>query len=87
VQVFFQTDFQIKVDTIAGKTTVSYFPEYHLKQMAANVPPEVINFLNQYRISSMENLIERELGQNVRIDLMPEANSSPLAARFEVKAA
>jgi transcriptional regulator with XRE-family HTH domain len=85
VQVFFQADFQIKVETSGGRTTISYFPEYHLKQLAALVSAEVINFLNDYRIATMENLIERVLNQKAKIELMAEANTSPLGARFEVK--
>jgi transcriptional regulator with XRE-family HTH domain len=86
-QVFFQTDFQLKVETQTGKTTVSYYPEYHLKQMASNASPEVVQFLNHYREASLENLIERVLGQKIRVDLIPEVSTSALGARFEVKAA
>lgn len=86
-QVFFQTDFQLKVETLTGKTTVSYFPEYHLKQMANNLTPEIIDFLNEYRKATLENLIDRVLGQKIDVNLIPEASASPLAARFEIKAA
>jgi transcriptional regulator with XRE-family HTH domain len=86
-QIFFQTDFQLKVETATGKTTVSYFPEYHLKQMANNVSPEVVQFLNSYREASLENLIDRVLGQKVKVELIPEVSTSALGARFEVKAA
>jgi transcriptional regulator with XRE-family HTH domain len=86
-QVFFQADFQIKVETSAGKTTISYFPEYHLKQVSATVSPEVIEFLNHYRVATIENLIFRVLGQKARIELIAEANTSPLGARFEIKVA
>jgi hypothetical protein len=86
-QVFFQTDFQLKVETITGKTTVSYFPEYHLKQISTALNPEVIQFLNRYREATLENLIERVLGQKINAELIPEANTSPLGARFEIKAA
>jgi transcriptional regulator with XRE-family HTH domain len=87
VQVFFQTDFQIKVETVTGKTTVSYFPEYHLKQLSANVSPQTVDFLNHYRVATMENLIDRVLGQKVKIELLPEVSTSALGARFEVKVA
>lgn len=86
-QVFFQTDFQIKVETSTGKTTISYFPEYHLKQLSQNVSPEVIEFLNHYREATLENLIERVLGQKIKVEHMPEQSTNPLGARFEVKAA
>lgn len=86
-QVFFQTDFQMKVETSTGKTTVSYFPEYHLKQISTTVSPEVIQFLNFYREATLENLIERVLGQQINVELIAEANTSPLGARFEIKSA
>lgn len=86
-QVFFQTDFQMKVETSTGKTTVSYFPEYHLKQISTTVSPEVIQFLNYYREATLENLIERVLGQQINVELIAEANTSPLGARFEINSA
>ena len=86
-QVFFQTDFQIKVETITGKTIISYFPEYHLKQLGAGVSPDLLKMLNNYREATLENLIERELGKQVDFELVPEASASPLAARFELKSA
>lgn len=86
-QVFFQTDFQLKVETSTGKTVISYFPEYHLKQMSNNITPEVIDFLNTYRKVTLENLIERVLGHKVEVDLIAEASANPLGARFEVKQA
>lgn len=84
-QSFFQTDFQLKVETTSGKTTMSYFPEYHLKQISNNTQPEVLTFLNHYRASTMEHLIYRVLGSKVKAELMPEAHTSPLGARFEIK--
>ena len=86
-QVFFQTDFQLKVETFTGKTIISYFPEYHLKQLASNISPDVISFLNTYRKITLENLVERVLGKNIQIELIAEASVNPLGARFEVKAA
>jgi transcriptional regulator with XRE-family HTH domain len=84
-QHFFQTDFQIKVETYGGKTTVSYFPEYHLKQVAQSASAEAIEFLNHYRAATIENLIHRILGQTVKVELTDEVHTSPLGARFEVK--
>ena len=86
-QVFFQTDFQIKVETLTGKTTISYFPEYHLKQLGSNISPDLLKVLNSYREATLENLIERELGKQVDFEFIPEASASPLAARFELKSA
>jgi transcriptional regulator with XRE-family HTH domain len=86
-QVFFQTDFQIKVETSSGKTTVSYYPEYHLKQMANNTSPDIVEFLNHYRVATLERLVERVLKQKVKVSLLPEISTSALGARFEVRAA
>lgn len=86
-QVFFQTDFQMKVETSTGKTIVNYYPEYHLKQISMTIRPQVIEFLNHYRSATLENLVKRIAKQNVQVELVPEANTSPLGARFEVKAA
>ncbi len=86
-QVFFQSDFQIKVENLTGKVTVSYYPEYHLKQMATNAPPELISFLNRYRVATLENLVAKFVGQTIHADLISEVAASPLAARFEVRAA
>lgn len=84
-QTFFQTDFQLKVETNSGRTIVSYFPEYHLKQISTTVTPEVVEFLNHYRVATLENLIERVLGSKIKVELMAEVHTSPLGARFEVK--
>lgn len=86
-QVFFQTDFQIKVESVTGKTTVSYYPEYHLKQFAANIRPEIVDFLNHYRSATLENIINRFTRQSGTVELIKEANASPLGARFEIRAA
>lgn len=86
-QLFFQTDFQIKVDTAGGRTTVSYFPEYHLKQFSQTASSEAVEFLNFYRAATLENLILRVLGKEVKVELLQETHTSPLGARFEVKGA
>lgn len=86
-QVFFQADFQLQVETQTAKTTISYYPEYHLRQIGASVTPEQVEFLNSYRQASLENLIHRVMGQRVRVELIPDVSTSPLGARFEVKSA
>lgn len=83
-QVFFQTDFQIKVEAGSDKITVSYYPEYHLKNLSTPISKEQIEFLNHYREATIESLIERELGQKVKVNLMPDVSASQLGARFEV---
>ncbi len=86
-QVFFQSDFQIKVENLTGKVIVNYYPEYHLKQMATNAAPELIGFLNTYRAATLENLVDKFVAHRIHVDLIPEVAASPLAARFEVRAA
>lgn len=86
-QVFFQADFQIKVEESSGKILVSYYPEYHLKQIASNATKEAVEFLNHYREATLESLVEKVLHQKVKIELIPEVSTSVLGARFEVKAA
>jgi transcriptional regulator with XRE-family HTH domain len=84
-QTFFQTDFQLKVEIHSGKTIVSYFPEYHLKQISTTITPDVVEFLNHYRVATLENLINKVLGAKIKVELMPGVHSSPLGARLEVK--
>jgi transcriptional regulator with XRE-family HTH domain len=86
-QVFFQTDFQLKVETVSDKTTISYFPEYHLKQLTSGVKRETIDFLNSYREATLENLIQRVLGKSTRFELQPQVSASLFGARFLLKAA
>jgi transcriptional regulator with XRE-family HTH domain len=87
VQVFFQTDFQLKVESHTGKTTITYFPEYHLKQIGSSIMPEQVGCLNRYRKATLENLIQRVMGSQVSVNLTPEVSTSPLGARFEIKSA
>lgn len=86
-QPLFQSDFVIKVETSTSGTTVSYYPEYHLKQLANSVSREVVHFLNHYREASLEHLIHRFLGRKVAVKIQEDVSVSQLAARFEVKAA
>lgn len=83
-QVFFQSDFQIKVETHGDKITISYYPEYHLKHMSDNLFKETIEFLNFYREASLENLIQRVLNKKINVELLSEVSANPLAARFQV---
>lgn len=86
-QLFFQADFQLKIDSSGSKTVVSYYPEYHLKQFASTVSREVVDFLNHYRAFTLENLIHRVLAREVKFELVQETLTSPLGARFELKEA
>ena len=85
-QSYFQAEFQIKLETQGNKILVSYFPEYHLKQIGAQASAESVKFLNNYRAATLENLIKRVLNQTVQVELVAETQNSPLGARFEVKA-
>lgn len=84
-QTFFQTDFQIKVDSQHDKILVSYFPEYHLKQFALNATTELTQFLNNYRALSLENLVKRVMNRSITAKLVAETQNSPLGARFEIQ--
>ena len=84
-QTFFQTDFQIKVDSQYDKILVSYFPEYHLKQFALNATTELTQFLNNYRALSLENLVKRVMNRSITAKLVAETQNSPLGARFEIQ--
>lgn len=86
-QVFFQTDFQIKIENQSGKITLSYFPEYHLKQLSSNLSFEVIEFINKYREESVKNFIRKYLKKDISLELITESSSNVLGARFEVRAA
>lgn len=83
-QVFFQTDFQLKVEGGGDKMTLSFFPEYHLKQLGITMSPELLDFLNLYRKYSIENLLKYITGREITATLIQENQSSPLGARFEV---
>lgn len=86
-QIFFQTDFQLKVEEKTNKITLSYYPEYHLRSLSSGLSTKTISFLNHYRKATVEHLIQRVLGKKITVDLLPEVSTSPLGARFEVRAA
>ncbi|HXH76171.1 MAG TPA: helix-turn-helix transcriptional regulator [Bacteriovoracaceae bacterium] len=87
-QLFFQTDFQLKVEGGGERITLSYFPEYHLKQMGTIYTQELQQFLNVYRKYTIENVLKQVLEKNVTAELVQETQgASPLGARFEVRAA
>lgn len=85
-QIFFQTDFQLMVESYDDKVSISYIPEFHLKNAGKDFSPEAIEFLNLYRKYTLENLIQSQLQRVVSFEQMPEQNNSLLYARFEVKA-
>ncbi len=83
-QIFYQSDFQLKVESNAGKIIMSYFPEYHLKQVASSINPEIVEFINLYRAQTLESLVKRRTTKEVKAVLLQETHSSPLGARFEI---
>lgn len=86
-QLFFQTDFQLKVESGGEAATISYYPEYHLKQLGTAFNPELLEFLNLYRKYTIENLIKVVTGKQITATLIQETQGTPLGARFEIKAA
>lgn len=86
-QHFFQTDFQLKVESGGEAVTVSYYPEYHLKQLGGVFTPELLEFLNLYRKFTIEHLIKVTTGKELIATLIQGTSGTPLGARFEVKAA
>lgn len=86
-QLFFQTDFQLKLDSASDRVMISYMPEYHIKQNIVNLPDEIVNFLNQYRKLSIQNMIKRMMNRDVTVELSMERMGSPLAARFDIRTA
>lgn len=79
-QLFFQSDFQLQVESNGDKVVLNYLPEYHLKQFK-DQSPELINFLNHYRMFSIKNLIRRVLGKEIEVELH-ESPEQGLAGKF-----
>lgn len=84
-QIFFQTDFQLLVESYDDKVSISYVPEFHLKNFGKDYSPEAIEFLNLYRKYTLENLIQTQLQRVVTFEKMPDSHNSALFARFETK--
>lgn len=84
-QVFFQTDFQLKLEVVSDKTTISYYPEYHLKQLAPGIRRETIDFFNLYRAETLRNLINVTLNKTVHFELQPQVSTSLFGARYLLK--
>jgi transcriptional regulator with XRE-family HTH domain len=82
-QVFFQSDFLLKLEGGAERVGLSYFPEFHLKQMGMVFSNEVVQFLNLYRKFTIEHLLKNTLAREVSAEIVQEG----LGARFEVRAA
>jgi transcriptional regulator with XRE-family HTH domain len=79
-QLFFQSDFQLQVESNGDKVVLNYLPEYHLKQFK-DQSPELITFLNHYRMFSIKNLIRRVLGKEIEVEVH-ESSDQGLAGKF-----
>ncbi len=84
-QLYYQMDFFLKVEGTDDSVNLSYFPEYHLKQLHLYFTQEMINFLNLYRKLTIESLLKKVLGKEVKVSLLQETHASPLAAKFLVQ--
>lgn len=84
-QLFFQTDFQVRLDQKDGKFIICYIPEYHLKQFK-DLTADFIDTLNTYRKFTLENLIQKSIGKEVKVSLLPDhSGTMTLGAKFEVE--
>lgn len=79
-QIFFQTDFQLRVDQNGDRVILNYLPEYHLKQFKVQ-DPEVMAVLNLYRKYSIQNLIKRVLNKDIQVEIAEDQDQG-LAARL-----
>lgn len=79
-QLFFQTDFQLRVEQTGDKVVLNYLPEYHLKQFK-DMNDELMDFLNHYRKYSLQNLIRRVLGKEIEVEIHQDY-SLGLAGKF-----
>ncbi len=83
-QMFFQTDFKLRREGSGDQLALSYVAEPHLKEFTGKVSDEVVNFLNQYRKYTIENLIKWVLDKEISLNLIQELGPSPFAARFSI---
>jgi transcriptional regulator with XRE-family HTH domain len=83
-QLFFQTDFQLRVEDNQSIVSLHYLPEFHLKQFK-DTNAELVNFLNLYRKYSLQNLMQRVLGREITVELHQE-NDLTLAGKFQIAA-
>lgn len=84
-QLFFQTDFQLKVEQADNKLLLNYLPEYHLKQFK-DTNPELLEFINLYRKFSLQYLMQKVLNKEIKIEFQPEDANSSLSGSFLVAA-
>jgi transcriptional regulator with XRE-family HTH domain len=83
-QIFFQADFQLNLEDTGDKLVLTYLPEFHLKQFK-DIDEELVTFLNEYRRSTVENLLKRVLGTKPHVAVTATEKNS-LTGKLEIKA-
>jgi transcriptional regulator with XRE-family HTH domain len=83
-QIFFQADFQLNLEDTGDKLVLSYLPEFHLKQFK-EIDEELVTFLNEYRRSTIENLLKRVQGTKPHVAITGSEKNS-LSGKLEVRA-
>jgi transcriptional regulator with XRE-family HTH domain len=84
-QPFYQMDFFIKVEGDEKRIFLSFYPEYHLNQLKLNSTQEQIQFLNLYRMKSIQHFLKEVFNRDFKISLQEETHASPLAVRFLIE--
>jgi transcriptional regulator with XRE-family HTH domain len=84
-QVFFQADFDLKIELQDSGILVNYLPAAHLKEFQKSVDPKLVELLNKYRQFSLEHLLERELGQKFAVKRQDD-NRGSFGSQFLVAA-
>jgi transcriptional regulator with XRE-family HTH domain len=84
-QVFFQADFDLKIELQDSGILVNYVPASHLKEFQKSIDPKLVELLNKYRQFSLEHLLERELGQKLTVKRQDD-NRSSFGSQFFIAA-
>lgn len=84
-QVYFQADFQIKIEYLGTRLLLSYIPEKHLSNLHKDLSDHFLRFLTLYRQATLENLVQRMLGVKIQAESMKDTQIIPLGDRFEIK--
>jgi transcriptional regulator with XRE-family HTH domain len=84
-QAFFQADFILKPEYKGEDLIVNYVPEKHAQIFGRELSEEALDFIRTYRKYTLENLIERVLGEKVSVQDL-DGRLTPLGDRFEILA-
>ncbi len=84
-QVYFQADFQLKIEYMGTRLLVTYVPERHLGVFTKNLNDNFLRFLSLYRKFTLEHLVLRMLGVKIVAELMKDTQIVPLGDRFEIR--